>query len=337
MGRADDITKEYVRRSCIFADLFNFFLYNEEEVIKPEHLKEMDITEIALPFGNGKDLSIQKLRDVLKILQVMEDNEVIYVLLGTELQTDIHYAMPPRNMLYDAIKYVEQISTIARGHKEKRDISGDAFLSGFEKTDKLIPIITLVVHFGSKKWDGPVTLHEMFTIKNAELLKYIPDYKINLISPESMSEDDFEKFHTEFRKVMKFIKYSENKKALQDMLKEDKSFETVSRDTANVINAVTHSGLKIPENEEVVNMCKAIEDIRTEGYNEGRDKGYNEGRNEGYNEGRDEGYNEGRDEGENRLGKLIIKLTNLERMDDVSKAAVDSDFRQKLYQEFQIA
>ena len=132
-----------------------------------------------------------------------------------------------------------------------------------------------------------------------------------------MSEDDLERFHTEFRKVMKFIKYSENKKALQDMLREDKSFETVSRDTANVINAVTHSGLKIPENEEVVNMCKAIEDIRTEGYNEGRDKGYNEG--------------------ENRLGTLIIKLSNLGRIEDISKAASDSDFRQKLYKEFQIA
>ena len=169
MGRADDITKEYVRRSCIFADLFNFFLYNGEEVIKPEHLREMDITEIALPFGNGKDLSVQKLRDVLKILQVMKDDEAIFVLLGTELQTDIHYAMPPKNMLYDAIKYVEQVSTIARVHKEKRDLSGDAFLSGFEKTDKLIPIITLVVYFGSRKWDGPLSLHEMFTTKNTAL------------------------------------------------------------------------------------------------------------------------------------------------------------------------
>ena len=313
MGRADDITKEYVRRNDIFADLFNFFLYNGEEVIKPEHLQERDITEIALPFGNGKDLSVQKLRDVLKILQVMEDDEAIYVLLGTELQTNIHYVMPPKNMLYDAIKYVEQVNTIARVHKEKKDISGDVFLSGFEKTDKLIPIITLVVHFGSQKWDGPVTLHEMFTTKNETLIKFIPDYRINLISPEAMSEEDFEKLHTEFRKVMKFIKYSENKKALQNMLREDKSFETVSRDAAKVINAVTHSGLKIHENEEVVDMCKAIEDIRTEGYNEGRN------------------------EGENRLGKLILKLTNLGRMEDVSRAASDSDFRQKLYQEFQIA
>ena len=186
-------------------------------------------------------------------------------------------------------------------------------------------MITLVVYFGSRKWDGPVTLHEMFKTKNAALMKFIPDYRINLISPEGMSEDDFDKFHTEFRKVMKFIKYFENKKALQNMLKEDKSFETVSRDTANVINAVTRSGLKFPENQEVVDMSKAIEDIRVEGYNEGRDKGYNEGRDKGYKEG------------ENRLGNLIMKLTSLGRMEDISKAASDSDYRQKLYQEFQIA
>lgn len=76
---------------------------------------------------------------------------------------------------------------------------------------------------------------------------------------------------TEFRKVMKFIKYSDNKQALRDMLDKDKSFETVSRETANVINAVTNSGLKISEDEEVIDMCKAIRDIRDEGYNEGRD------------------------------------------------------------------
>lgn len=134
---------------------------------------------------------------------------------------------------------------------------------------------------------------------------------------------------TEFRKVMKFIKYSDNKQALRDMLDKDKSFETVSRETANVINAVTNSGLKISEDEEVIDMCKAIRDIRDEGYNEGRDDGYNEGKNEGFNDG----YKEG----ENRLGNLIVRLTNLGRTEDISRAASDSAFRQKLYQEFQIA
>ena len=104
-------------------------------------------------------------------------------------------------------------------------------------------MITLVVYFGSRKWDGPVTLHEMFQTKNAALMKFIPDYRINLISPEGMSEDDFDKFHTEFRKVMKFIKYSENKKALQNMLKEEKSFETVSSRFEFRLSSKTVSGI----------------------------------------------------------------------------------------------
>ena len=143
MGRADDITKEYVRRNDIFADLFNFFLYNGEEVIKPEHLQERDITEIALPFGNGKDLSVQKLRVVLKILQVMEDDEAIYVLLGTELQTNIHYVMPPKNMLYDAIKYVEQVNTIARVHKEKKTYAEMRFFPDLKRPINLFQLLHL--------------------------------------------------------------------------------------------------------------------------------------------------------------------------------------------------
>ncbi len=38
-----------------------------------------------------------------------------------------------------------------------------------------------------------------------------------------------------------------------------------------------------------MDTCKAIRDIRQEGYDEGYDKGYNEGYNEGYEEGYDEG------------------------------------------------
>ena len=40
-------------------------------MIKPEHLKERDITEIALPFGNETDEPVQKYRDVLKALRIM--------------------------------------------------------------------------------------------------------------------------------------------------------------------------------------------------------------------------------------------------------------------------
>ena len=48
----------------------------------------------------------------------MEDENAVYVLLGTELQMKIHYAMPVKSMLYDSVNYAEQISTTAREHRK---------------------------------------------------------------------------------------------------------------------------------------------------------------------------------------------------------------------------
>ena len=117
-----------------------------------------------------------------------------------------------------------------------------------------------------------MSLHEMFDEASQSLLYYIPDYKINLITPAGLTDEDLEKFHTEFRMVMKFIKYSDNKDDLKAMLENDESFESVSRETANLISVVTNSKIEIPENEEVIDMCKAIRDIREEGREEGREE-----------------------------------------------------------------
>ena len=48
-----------------------------------------------------------------------------------------------------------------------------------------------------------------------------------------------------------------------------------------MLNEVTNSKLKIPEQEEKIDMCKAIQDIRADGRAEGRAEGQAEGRAEG--------------------------------------------------------
>ncbi len=57
-----------------------------------------------------------------------------YVLLGIENQTRIHYAMPVRNIIYDALQYGKQVEEIARRHARQKDHPGhsqDEYLSGF--------------------------------------------------------------------------------------------------------------------------------------------------------------------------------------------------------------
>ena len=63
MGQKDTLTKEYISRNDIFADIFNYALHRGSPVIQPQHLMEKDITEIALPMGkDGKMVPVQRYR-----------------------------------------------------------------------------------------------------------------------------------------------------------------------------------------------------------------------------------------------------------------------------------
>ena len=285
----DTLTKAYMARPDVFADVFNFFIYNGRQVIKAEQLRDMDTTTIALPFGlDGTQAPVQKIRDVLKQWIVKRDDKAAYLLLGVENQSDIHYAMPVRNMLYDALQYSAQVDTTAKAHKkakrEDKPTLGE-YLSGFYKSDRLIPVVTLVVYFGAKHWDGPMSLHEMMTVQDEDILKYVTDYRINLVAPEAMTMEDADKLCTDLKEVMLFVKYSEDKDKLSDILERDEKFKAIARDTAEVIKAVTGTDMTINESEESVNMCKAIQDIRLEGIEQGIAQGIEKGVAQGVEQG----------------------------------------------------
>ena len=63
---------------------------------------------------------VQKYRDILKTAVIMQEVETYYLLLGIENQTDIHYAMPVRNMIYDALQYGRQVTDTAARHRKNR-------------------------------------------------------------------------------------------------------------------------------------------------------------------------------------------------------------------------
>ena len=263
MGKKDTVTKDYMSDNATFADAFNFLIYGGRQVIKPEQLKELDTTAIALPYGEGeRPVPIQKYRDLLK---AMTDGNIAYVLLGIENQSEIHYAMPPKNMLYDAAEYVAQVEDTAKSHKGgKKSETGAEYLSGFYRTDKLLPVITLTVYFDAEKWNAPKSLYEMFGNIEPEILKFVDNYHIHLISPADIADEDFSKFHTELSLALKYIKYSKDKKMLRRIMQEDTAFKTVSRRTADMVNIVTNSNLHYADGEERVNMCEAIEEIRND-------------------------------------------------------------------------
>ena len=74
MSDKDTLTKAFMERPDVFADAFNFLIYDGEQVIKPEELEALDTTSIALPFGlEGSETSVQKIRDVFKQWVIKKD------------------------------------------------------------------------------------------------------------------------------------------------------------------------------------------------------------------------------------------------------------------------
>ncbi len=282
MGLTDTTTNVYTRESPVFADAFNFLLYSGQEMIHPEQLHELDTTEIIMPLSSDDSIgqfskdTLQKYRDVLKSTVIMKDEKMAYILLGIENQTDIHYAMPVRNMIYDALQYNKQISDIARRHREEKFAvhkpSHAEYLSGFYKHDKLIPVITLVIHFGAEAWDGPLSLHEMMDVPDKHLLKFIQDYQIHLIEPARLTKADLEKFSTNLGDVLGYIKYSNDKKQLREFI-DGKLHKLIDVNAARVIQAITHTSIELPKENEVIDVCKAIDDMMEDSRNEGRLEG----------------------------------------------------------------
>ena len=280
MGKIDTITKKYMENPIVFADAFNQFLYHGDQKIDPARLTELDTTEIVIPYGaSGAGVPEQKYRDVLKLLYAMTDGRTAYCVVGIENQAEIHYALPVRNGVYDFLQLSHQVSEAASAHRqamkemksehsdnpqEKEDPTDGEFLSGFWKTDRLIPVVTLVIYFGSDSWDAPLSLKEMYSDTDSVILAHAPDYHVNLIAPNEMSDDEINEFHSNLREVMLYIKYSKDKKTLNKVVKEDIKFQSMERQAAEVINVVTGSKLKYPEGKGDVNMCLAIQQMREE-------------------------------------------------------------------------
>ena len=124
-----------------------------------------------------------------------------------------------------------------------------------------------------KRWqvktDGQTHLREMFDVTEAQLLSFVPDYRINLLAPHGIPEADFRKFRTDVGPLLQYIKNQKNKNRLDEIMHEDDRFRHMDVETANLINTVTGSRLKFDAKEDKINMCQAIDDMRKESMEKG--------------------------------------------------------------------
>ena len=289
LGTKDSKAKEYLSDNTRFSEICNYVLFDGEKVIKPENLKECDTTEVLSVFGiDKKQIVKQKWRDLLKRVSVKHTGQMYVILIGAEAQTDIHYAMPVKTMIYDALNYGEQVNEAKKRHRKNKDYrSSDEFLSGFTLDDKLTPVITITLYLGTTQWDGPRSLAEMMPQMDERILPFINDYRINLLNPLEIT--DFSKFETGLRPLFELLKNASDEEKLNDLITKDETFTRVDVETVAAINLFVGTDIKYDEKEEVVNMCKAWDDHKKRGIQEGIQQGMQQGIQQGIQQGMQQG------------------------------------------------
>ena len=195
--------------------------------------------------------------------------------------------MPLRHMVGDAFSYMKEYDEIAAKNKKDGDFqSSDEFLSGFRKTDRLHPVISLCVYYGEDEWDGPLSLKDMLEIPE-KIRPLVSDYRMNMIQVRSseclcFSNPDVNTVFDVSRSI-----YARDYTKIEEVYKD----HDISASLGLVIGAITESqklidhALKLEQRGGQINMCNALEELRREGVEEGRQEGRQEGRWEGILEG----------------------------------------------------
>ena len=306
MGIKNTISKNYLSDNGRFAQICNNGLFGGNHIIQPEKLRDLDPQELALlenapeeAYRNNRSIQpMEKYRDILKLYE----EKTILIICGIENQSQIHYAMPLRHLLYDALEYESQRAEIEKNHRKQKDLSGSEFLSGFAKKDRLIPVLTLCVYWGEQEWDGPRNLSEMLDIP-PNFLQYkdkIADYPLNLL--EVCRIPDLDQYQGELKALLVFVRHQKDKQALQQFITENqKIFQHIGRETLHAISILGNARnleddlirKQADQTEEELDMCQALkkwmEDERAEGHAAGLSEGHAAGLSEGHAAGLLEG------------------------------------------------
>lgn len=328
MAEQDLYINQMIADKVCFADLCNGTLFHGRQVIKPQDLTPISgQSGIQIADAAGLKKTLQRRRDVT----MRARNNMILAVIATENQSGIHYAMTVRSMLYDALDYTMQVQELRDRHlKSRKKMDSAEFLSGIGKTDRLIPVITIVLYYGKEPWDGCQSLHELLDLDHGaeelkELKSYVPDYRINLIQACRM--EDITRFQTHLQYIFGMLKYNTDKNALYKYVRDNRQALQQMPGTAKLalLSLIGEqkrlAGLtEDSQNMEDFDMCKAIDDLIADGVAEGVERGTEIGKTMG----------------ENRLSRLINTLISENRLDLVREVTSDPEIRRQLYKRYNL-
>ena len=284
-GEKDLAVMRFLEKPENFSDLFNGSLFRGKQVLKAEMLESMS-GRSALSFRDkdGGKVSVRRYRDAV----CKASGRTTYAVFAVEGQGETHYAMPVREMVYDAMNYAGQVKALSDKHRKRKDYrDGAEFLSGLLREDRLAPVVTICFYYGTSEWDGPRELFDILDIPEEfeDMKPFMTNYKVNLAQA---SDVDPENFRTDLKLIFRLLSMASDGKEMKRYIRErSEEFSHISYETYDCLRELLHVDKWWKINEDTnsgkgeVNMCKALEEIaemaRQEGISEGKADGFEQG------------------------------------------------------------
>ena len=183
--------------------------------------------------------------------------------------------MPLRVMGYDYGTYKKQYDSNARKYQASKGLEEDEFLSRMKKSDKFTPVITMIVYYGEKPWDGAVSLHEILNIPEG-LKAFVNDYKILLVEARENNLIFHNIKNVAFFNMMKIIldknlSKEEAKKKVIDYAREHNVDKSVIMTVAGATNCKLDYNALSRKGD--FDMCTLFDEIAKENEAKGEAKG----------------------------------------------------------------
>lgn len=169
------------------------------------------------------------------------------------------------------------------------------------KSQKIYPIITLVLYHGEQEWEGDKSIYGIMNQMGMEkynIQKYVYNYKINLIDISKLK--NMKNFQGDLQYILSMIKYKYQKEKLQEYIKKkEKELKQLDESSKKAL-------VELLDNEDLILLFRNTEKGEEFDMGNAIAELIMDGKNEGRNEGRIEGRNQGKIEGRNQERKVLI-------------------------------
>ena len=252
----DRAAKNFFSDPKIFSEFVNLSLFNGEERIKAEDLREIDPVNSTV-FTKNKSLEV--LVDNLYDSTVKESDENVYAIIGLESQAYSDKHMVIRAGIASLLIYDNQIATIKEG-------------------EKLKPVYIIVFNMLDRKWSNATDLRKLLSKEAIKVFGYpLVNAGYYVLDPHELKGEKLNKISKPLKLVLNIIKNQGDKKELLSYINSEEAFKNLDYKTAKLLETIMK--VDIP-NDGGYNMCKAIEDIKNDGKREGKREGKHEGKRE---------------------------------------------------------